>query len=361
MRDGARLLAGFPSVYTQCPNCETIFRVSAEVLRAAAGQVRCGRCGEVFNALSRLAEQADAFTVGESALDLEARADRILASPATEPAADPAAHTPPDSIGAQQTLDDTQGEQIAQLRIEGDAPPEEEDAAALEFTLPPGELDRIFVGAAHRPLFEPQPASPPPAPAAAPAPATTHPAREPPDWGGPRPPRRYVALMVAAAVLLALTLGAQIINRDREYIAANPSFGGALRRIYARLGDPLPLPANLSAYQLRQWGVTGDPGSNGALRVRASILNTARQLQPYPLLRVTLTDRFGNRVGAREFEPSEYLPKPPSAPMAPGMRADATINIIDPGKNAVGFEIDICMRRAAGGVVCAGDAAAHPR
>ncbi|HUX74008.1 MAG TPA: DUF3426 domain-containing protein [Steroidobacteraceae bacterium] len=345
-------------MYTQCPNCETVFRLSAEVLRAAAGQVRCGRCGEVFNALSRLAEQADAFTAGESALELEARADRILASPATEAAADPEAYGAPESIGAQAAIDETQDEQIAQLRIEGDAPSEAEDAAALEFTLPPGELDRIFVGAAYRPLLEPQLAPPPPAPAA-PQPAPTP---APLELDELRPPRRrFAALLIAVAVLLALTLGAQIVNRNREVIAASPSFGGALRHIYARLGDPLPLPANLSAYQLRQWGVTGEPGANGALRVRASILNAARQFQPYPLLRVTLTDRFGNRVGAREFEASEYLPKPPSAPMPPGMRADATINIIDPGKNAVGFEIDICMRRAAGDVVCADDAAAHPR
>ena len=49
-----------------------------------------------------------------------------------------------------------------------------------------------------------------------------------------------------------------------------------------------PRPRSLSAYQLRQWGVTGDPGANGTLRMRASILNTAAQVQPYPLLRVTL-------------------------------------------------------------------------
>ena len=71
-----------PSLYTQCAKCETVFRLSAEVLRAAGGQVRCGRCGEVFNALARLAEDASRFPAGEveSALELEARADEILQS-----------------------------------------------------------------------------------------------------------------------------------------------------------------------------------------------------------------------------------------------------------------------------------------
>jgi predicted Zn finger-like uncharacterized protein len=73
------------SLFTQCSKCETIFQLSADVLRAAGGQVRCGRCGEVFNALARLAEQPGAFTVGESPLELETRADQILQSPPQRP------------------------------------------------------------------------------------------------------------------------------------------------------------------------------------------------------------------------------------------------------------------------------------
>lgn len=67
-------------MYTQCVKCETVFRLSAEVLRAAGGQVRCGRCGEVFNALARLAEDPAAFPAGESHIDLETRANEILES-----------------------------------------------------------------------------------------------------------------------------------------------------------------------------------------------------------------------------------------------------------------------------------------
>src|SRR5579871_6974388 len=75
------------SVYTQCSNCETIFKLSAEVLRAAGGQVRCGRCGEVFNALARLSEDASTFETHETPLELEQRADSILetvSSPSAE-------------------------------------------------------------------------------------------------------------------------------------------------------------------------------------------------------------------------------------------------------------------------------------
>jgi hypothetical protein len=127
------------------------------------------------------------------------------------------------------------------------------------------------------------------------------------------------------------------------------------------LGFATPAAANLSAYQLRQWGVTGDPGANGTLRVRASILNTGALPQPYPLLRVTLANRFGTSIGAREFEPAEYLGKPTDGLLGPGRRIDASLDILDPGKNAEGFEIDVCLRGANGRIACANDAAAQPK
>src|SRR5271170_7239623 len=151
MSGAASTLGDLHSVFTQCSKCETVFRLSAEVLRAAGGQVRCGKCGEVFNALAHLAEDASAFTHGESSFDLETRADNILESPA-----------PPSARRAAPGAEDfaAPGIEIARLQIldwnENDASDtpsaESTDAAAeqfgetsLEFTLPPGELDRIFV------------------------------------------------------------------------------------------------------------------------------------------------------------------------------------------------------------------------
>lgn len=44
---------------TQCPSCQTTFRVTSEILRVAHGQVRCGRCQTQFDALERLIEETD--------------------------------------------------------------------------------------------------------------------------------------------------------------------------------------------------------------------------------------------------------------------------------------------------------------
>jgi predicted Zn finger-like uncharacterized protein len=387
-------------LFTQCSKCETVFRLSAEVLRAAGGQVRCGRCGEVFNALARLAEDASAFPAGESPLEMETRADEILHSAAVPAVIEAATPQEPEDLAAA----DAEFAQLQVLELYDDDRPAAPSAAptkatepatgagdadlisetSLEFTLPPGELDRIFVESKRRPLPSIPSASgteakiPPPSHAETVAPpgsrvsglevsedvqremlAVINDAQLPEIV--PRSRGLPFALWVCAAILLTLALSAQMIHENREWLAAHGPMSSSLRGVYAALGIALPEPANLTAYQLRQWGVTGDPAANGTLRVRASILNTAAQFQPYPLLRVTLSNRFGTRIGAREFEPAEYLGKPTVRMLAPGERVDATLDILDPGKDAEGFEIDVCLRGIDKKISCAGDVATQTK
>ena len=390
-------------MFTQCSKCETVFKLSAEVLRAAGGQVRCGKCGEVFNALAHLAEDPSAFVIEETEIDLEFRADSILESPAPM--------TPGRDEEPDPTDFDRPGVETARLQIvdwdvseapsaspaESEEPPSEQqpsedpgDASlgdtSMEFTLPPGELDRIFVESKKRAATElhltPEkfahpapptptpPPSPPPPPRQAPPPAPPHPediqmleaaaeeAVSTPGIGRPISRRatpfdlgsqRHAssAPWLIAAIASALLLIAQFVHHNREGLAA----------MFSKMGAPVSSASTLSVYQLRQWGVTGDPAGEGTLRVRASILNTAAQLEPYPLLRVTLANRFGGSIGTRDFEPSEYVGKPTAKLLAPGERVDATMDILDPGKNAEGFEIDVCLRGADRKVSCANDAA----
>jgi predicted Zn finger-like uncharacterized protein len=473
-------------LFTQCSKCETVFKLSAEVLRAAGGQVRCGKCGEIFNALAHLAEDPSVFSSEETEIDLEFRADSILESPAPmtpqRPQATEEDFAPPGvEIARLQILDWNEHEPPGGHSPEEEPPSEEFGETSMEFTLPPGELDRIFVetkkrapmpsgdsvearaprlpvekiappGAVPKPpsqplvqpaprpatQSEPRPAAQPtppsrPAPQAAPQPAAPQPATpQPPppplpatslpphpedieifnaadkepdpasnslpsgfevsedirremlsgiESSGDEPPSRVNArrgparrsaspfeltpqenprastqwLIGAAAAALLLIV--QMVHHNREWLAAHTPLGGALRALYSTMGAPVSAPANLSAYQLRQWGVTGDPAADGTLRVRASILNTAAQLEAFPLLRVTLANRFGSSIGTRDFEPSEYLGKPTARLLAPGERVDATLDILDPGKSAEGFEIDVCLRNADRRVSCANDAA----
>jgi predicted Zn finger-like uncharacterized protein len=438
-------------VFTQCSKCETVFRLSAEALRAAGGQVRCGRCGEVFNALSRLAEDATGFIRGESPLYLESRAEEILESSASDFGELPLEGEssgkiePPGETPETPDLDLPPGVEHAQLHFIGIVDDDLAAETSLEFTLPPGELDRIFIETRTHPLdqltadveranrSEPLPPHPEalrllvdgrPEPAVMPTPAkvlptpakletvppnvpttppkitatppkvaATPPKSAPPPAKPASPQSRITGLEVsedvrqemlsglkvagsassdaarrqsppvpsprrlafgawlAMAILLAVLLAFQLVRANPDWVAVHVPW----------LGGSGPTTANLSVYQLRQWGVTGDPGAKGTLRVRASIMNTAAQLQPYPLLRVMLVNRFGSRIGAREFEPAEYLGRPVARMLAPGERVDATLDILDPGKDAEGFEIDVCLRGGDQKIVCAGDAAANAR
>jgi predicted Zn finger-like uncharacterized protein len=53
-------------MYTYCPGCTAIFRITAETVSAAQGRVRCGECGRVFNAVDCLYD--DAVTARHAAL-----------------------------------------------------------------------------------------------------------------------------------------------------------------------------------------------------------------------------------------------------------------------------------------------------
>ena len=45
-------------MYTYCPSCAAIFRITAETVSAAGGQVRCGECDRIFNAVDCLYDDA---------------------------------------------------------------------------------------------------------------------------------------------------------------------------------------------------------------------------------------------------------------------------------------------------------------
>jgi len=163
------------------------------------------------------------------------------------------------------------------------------------------------------------------------------------------------------AVLGVLLLAGQIVNHYRDELAVTPRFGQPLTAFYASLGVQLVPRWDLRAYDVRQLGASTDPAGNGLITVRASIKNAGRQPQPLPLLRVTLQDRFGNRIAARDVAPRFYVPRsvPETSYLAGGQRIDAEMGFVDPGANAVGFEIDACLPASAGGIICANDLAAR--
>jgi len=100
-------------MYTQCPECGVAFRVTAEVLKMAAGKVRCGGCGIAFNALEHLSEQKPTAPARN-----EQAANSDVPELKPDAPGELEADTPPQTISAEQsaallkTLDQLAGEDI---------------------------------------------------------------------------------------------------------------------------------------------------------------------------------------------------------------------------------------------------------
>jgi hypothetical protein len=60
-------------------------------------------------------------------------------------------------------------------------------------------------------------------------------------------------------------------------------------------------------------------------------------------------------VAAREFEPEEYLKDPAQAGrlLDAGAVAEAELVIADPGQDAMGYRLDVCIRASAARLRCA--------
>ena len=113
-------------MYTQCPECQIAFRVTAKVLQQAAGNVRCGSCGHAFSALDYLSEEMpeQAASAAGSASDAEQSADELAET----------------SKRLLQTLDELAGPDDVRIEDTGVEWRVLDDAAAEDVRLSPDEI-----------------------------------------------------------------------------------------------------------------------------------------------------------------------------------------------------------------------------
>ncbi len=166
---------------------------------------------------------------------------------------------------------------------------------------------------------------------------------------------RRAWVWVTGVVGLGIVLLGQVVHHYRNELAVDPRFNGPLTKIYTALGLALEPHWDMRAYEVHQLGADAASAGAGRLVVRASVKNSAPHPQPLPLLRVAVLDRFGNHVAARDVTPAAYLPPGVAAntPLRAGQRIDVEIIFVDPGRDAVGFEIDACLAARDGSVGCA--------
>ena len=160
--------------------------------------------------------------------------------------------------------------------------------------------------------------------------------------------------VVAGIVILALLLAAQYIHATRSDLATYGAFNQTIGPVYRALGKPVT-----PEWNVRGWRFESTIGNIDAeqqvLTIVSSIGNSSDQPLPYPLVHVSLTDRWEEIIGSKVLEPNEYLAGDLDArrPVAAGDRFTAVIAIEAPSADATGFKLNVCYRVTPGRVRCA--------
>lgn len=145
---------------------------------------------------------------------------------------------------------------------------------------------------------------------------------------------------IASVVLLLLLLGIYpIANRDE--LASDPNWRPSLQRLCDSVGCTLPPWSELSAFEVTAREVGPHPSVKGALLITVTFHNKAAFAQAWPLLELTFSDVNGRQLGMRRFKPTEYLGNAPkTALIAADQSVSATLEVVNPGRDAVAYNFD---------------------
>ena len=160
--------------------------------------------------------------------------------------------------------------------------------------------------------------------------------------------------VIAGTILLALLLGGQLMHAYRETLSTYDLFNQTIGPVYRMLGNPVT-----PEWDIKGWQFEATNGSvtdeSEVLTIVSRIGNKSQKPLPYPLVHVSLTDRYEEIIGSRVLEPNEYLAGDldPSKPLVFGENFTAVITIDEPSADATGFKLNVCYRVGPTRVRCA--------
>jgi predicted Zn finger-like uncharacterized protein len=285
-------------MYTQCPECLSVFSLDVQALAQAHGFVICGHCKAGFDSIATLAQHLPPEPFDELAINEPAfkppTLDLVVYRP--KPVVVPVVVVEEDNA-AVESAEGVQ-EDFSQLVF---APRFARDAGARR----PQKKTRKNI---------------------------VHPARRSGERHWP---------WIAACTVFALLLVAQLAWAERDVLIRNRTVGSWLQAGCRSLGCDLPLVSAPQQLHLVASNVQAHPSVKGALMISASVRNDAAFAQPYPVLNVTLSDAGGHHIAMRRLQPEEYLDDQSvlQRGLAPGASAVLLLEVQDPGADAVGFEL----------------------
>lgn len=166
--------------------------------------------------------------------------------------------------------------------------------------------------------------------------------------------RRYG--LIAGAVLLVLFLAVQYVHQSRDTLATIPAFNNVIGPIYRALGKPLSPEWDITGWRFEATRGSTDEGDQN-LTIVSRVGNKSDKPLPYPLIGISLTDRFEETIGSRVLDPADYLSSDldPRRLVEPGNTFNAVITIESPDIAAASFRLRACYRTADGLLRCKDD------
>ncbi|HEB82130.1 MAG TPA: DUF3426 domain-containing protein [Gammaproteobacteria bacterium] len=269
---------------TQCPHCHTRFRITETQLNMAEGYVRCGVCKEVFNA-----HEVELTETEDTEIEHNEELERLSADEYERQTAMADGKEAPDEDSPAEEDDNEDSYDLF----------DEEHNKTLTHVVP----DHIRESEGNR------------------------------SW-------LPTLLWSLGIILLTATLFLEYIWFNREAISRLPEIRDALMETCLQYDCSQLVLRDSSRIELRSRNVYSHPGNKQALKVELTIQNTSDFSQPWPLMQVAFSDARGQPVAARRFSPEEYLGSKPAEPIRPGDTASISMEIQDPGKQAVTYEFD---------------------
>ena len=262
---------------TRCPDCQTIFRVTPEQLKARAGKVRCGQCQSVFNALDSLLEAPAAAALPGVAIPTTTPSQSVEPTAENEPV--------PTEIHEALEIPAAVIETPPPVEPEGlDADATQEFGKAAGLILPrdtteiPGYSKWADGAVAAAPVAIPE----------------------------EKKSRWPFAL---AAIVLTFGLAGQATFHYRSELAvAVPFLKPSLLAFSHALNRTLPLPTRAELVSIETSDLQTDTARGNLLVLNATLRNRAPYGQAYPWLELSLTDTQDSAIARRVFAPKEYLP-----------------------------------------------------
>ena len=315
--------------FTRCPECGSVYRVTDEQIDQAAGRVVCGWCDERFNALAYLSHTAPddgdpSVAETEQSMEFDAPEDQWDTFFVDEE---------PESATGAGFLPGEYEAPVWLVEGETDGRPAGGSDRG-EFAAPDDETE-----------FSSQASTDEDGWAATWAEADA----EDTDASG-RP-----ALWLGGCLALTLLLAAQFIHQERDSLAANPRWGSAVRTVYDGLGAQVFPTWDLQDYEIRAFNAVAGAGQDPVLEVNARVAIIGKRPVGYPLVRLTLNDVWAGPVAEGVFVPDEYLTEAQareSSLLVPGTRLPVQIRVPDPGPNALGYKVDVCLPQRHGTIRC---------